>query len=465
MGDNKLISLINSLTGVEKRELHHFLVSPFFNRRQEVVALWNYLLGQDREEEGSYQKEKIFAVVFPGETFEDRRLRYTFTYLLEKIEWFLAYRQYDSTPTLSELSLATAYRQKGLDKHFKQAWRRAEKEAIGMSLGLEKSHANFKLAFEQYFFSEKQKRTREGSLQAVHNRFDEYIVIGKLRLACLMVAQQKVVKVEYDHSFLPLIIQWLENNDLLEQPAIGIYYHCYLALTENKEEHFQQFRQQLEKHGEYFDAAEVKDILLMAINFCIRQVNMGKRHFIQEAFDLYKLGLKNDLLTEGGLMSRFTYKNIVALGLGQEEFEWVEQFIADWQPKLEERYQESSYHFNLAKLYFTKNDYPRAMPLLAQVDDSDFLLMLDAKVLLLKMYYETGEWDALDSLLSSFKTYLRRKKQIGYHEEHYKSLLRYTFKLLKINRFDKSQVASLRSEISKNDKVLEKNWLLEQLKK
>ena len=80
------------------------------------------------------------------------------------------------------------------------------------------------------------------------------------------------------------------------------------------------------------------------------------------------------------------------------------------------------------------------MPLLAQVDDSDFLLMLDAKVLLLKMYYETGEWDALDSLLASFKTFLRRKKQIGYHEEHYKSLLRYTSKLLKINRFDKTQV-------------------------
>ena len=34
-------------------------------------------------------------------------------------------------------------------------------------------------------------------------------------------------------------------------------------------------------------------------------------------------------------MSRFTYKNIVALGLGLKEFDWVEKFIADWQPRLE----------------------------------------------------------------------------------------------------------------------------------
>ena len=465
MSDNKLFSLINALTGVEKRELHHFLGSPFFNRRREVVALWKYLLRQGKEGEGGYQKEKIFATVFSGEPFDDRQLRYTFTYLLEKIEWFLAYREFDKTPALPELALASAYRKKGLEKHFNQAWRRAAKEATDMPVGLNKSHAQFELAFEQYFFSEKQKRTREGNLQTVHDSFDEYVVIGKLRLACLMAAQQKVVKVEYDLSFLPLIIKWLEKNELLQKPAIGMYYHCYLALTENDEKHFKRFRQLLELHGSQFDPSEVKDILLMAINFCIRQLNLGKRHFIQEAYDLYKLGLKNNLLTDGGLMSRFTYKNIVALGLGLEEFEWVEQFISNWQSKLEKQYQESSYRFNLAKLFFTKKDYTSAMPLLAQVDDSDFLLMLDAKVLLLKMYFEMGEWDALDSLLASFKTYLRRKKQIGYHEQHYKSLLRYTSKLLKINHFDKTQLERLRNEILKNETVLEKDWLLQQLEK
>jgi hypothetical protein len=47
-----------------------------------------------------------------------------------------------------------------------------------------------------------------------------------------------------------------------------------------------------------------------------------------------------------------------------------------------------------------------AMPLLARVDESDLFLNIDSRFLLLKMYYETGEWDALDALIASFKILL-----------------------------------------------------------
>jgi len=60
---------------------------------------------------------------------------------------------------------------------------------------------------------------------------------------------------------------------------------------------------------------------------------------------------------------------------------------------------------------FTKKDYRRAMPLLAQAGESDLLLNLDSRVRLLKMYHETGEWDALDALLASFRVLLLRKKK------------------------------------------------------
>ncbi|MCY7330670.1 MAG: hypothetical protein LH618_19110 [Saprospiraceae bacterium] len=51
------------------------------------------------------------------------------------------------------------------------------------------------------------------------------------------------------------------------------------------------------------------------------------------------------------------------------------------------------------------------MPLLAQAGESDLLLNLDSRVMLLKIYYETGEWDALDALLASFRVLLLRKKK------------------------------------------------------
>ena len=43
------------------------------------------------------------------------------------------------------------------------------------------------------------------------------------------------------------------------------------------------------------------------------------------------------------------------------------------------------------------------MPLLARADENDLFLNIDSRFLLLKMYYETGEWDALDALLGGLK--------------------------------------------------------------
>lgn len=195
-----------------------------------MTQLWHYLLEHGLAEEGTIENQKIFKVLFSGEPFDDAKMRYVFTFLREKIEWFLAYRQFNNTPALPELLLAKTYREKGLDKHFGQSWRRAEKDTKGMLLGQEKHLANYKLEFEKYLFSEQKKRNRESTLQAVHDSFDEYIIVGKLRLACYMAAQQSVVNINYDLSFLPLIIKWLDNNVLLEKPTIGLYYHCYQAL-------------------------------------------------------------------------------------------------------------------------------------------------------------------------------------------------------------------------------------------
>ncbi len=168
------------------------------------------------------------------------------------------------------------------------------------------------------------------------------------------------------------------------------------------------------------------------------------------------------MLLENGKLSRFAYKNIVYAGLRVNEFDWVEGFIFRYEPHLEEKHRAANRDYNLAKLYFTKKDYGRAMPLLAQVGESDLLLNLDSRIMLLKMYYETGEWDALDALMASFRVLLlRKKKVIGYHHVHYLNTLRYIQKLSRVNLNDKANIAAFRAEVAANKAVIEKDWLLE----
>jgi tetratricopeptide (TPR) repeat protein len=153
----------------------------------------------------------------------------------------------------------------------------------------------------------------------------------------------------------------------------------------------------------------------------------------------------------------------VSVALG--EHDWAEQFLEQHRTELAAHERDNLYRYNLAYLHFQQHDYARAMPLLQQVELDDPLNNLDARRMLLRSYFELGEWEALDSLLQSFSAYLRRQKNLGYHRTTNENLVIFAKKLLELNRADLKAVAALRAEIDATPDVAERAWLLEQVGK
>lgn len=85
--------------------------------------------------------------------------------------------------------------------------------------------------------------------------------------------------------------------------------------------------------------------------------------------------------------------------------------------------------------------------------------------MLLRMYFETGEVDALESLLDSFETFIRRQKDIGYHGANYLNLIRFVRRLLAIPTTDRAARAALAIEVKNNSKLAEKAWLISVVEK
>ncbi|MEO6037840.1 MAG: hypothetical protein ABIQ93_05450 [Saprospiraceae bacterium] len=452
MSDNKLFELINTLTAVEKRECTAFLKSPYHNRREDVLRLWKQCIAGSKNRRGDASDER------PGNTAQQRHVQ---SLLLLQIETFLAQRAYEQTPLLSDLHLAPVYRQKGLVKHLDHLFRRAEERLTKLPRDTTHYHLQYQLEWEKYAATQLQTRSRGNNLAAVHQALDVYLIGSKLRLACLMESHRAVFNTAYDLTFLAALLAFLPESELRSVPIIALYYHCYQSLTSGKEDEFRAFRRELEDQNATLPPEERRTFLLLALNYCIRQLNAGEVRYIREIYDLYRVGLDTGVLLENGKLSRFAYKNIVYAGLRVNEFNWVEDFIFRYEPHLEEKHRAANRDYNLAKLYFTKKDYGRAMPLLAQVGESDLLLNLDSRVMLLKMYYETGEWDALDALMASFRVLLlRKKKVIGYHHVHYLNTLRYIQKLSRVNLNDKAAIAAFRAEVEASKAVIEKDWLL-----
>jgi hypothetical protein len=84
----------------------------------------------------------------------------------------------------------------------------------------------------------------------------------------------------------------------------------------------------------------------------------------------------------------------------------------------------------------------------------------DARRMMLRMYYELGEIQALDSLLDSFDIYLRRHKEGGYHREMYRNFVRFLKKMISPALLRRGDKEKLTAEIRETELLAEREWLL-----
>ncbi len=464
MKNNHLTTLFRRFSKKEVRELRKWLLSPVHNQREDVVALFEYLSNEKYLYNDKHlEKERIFQKIFPKQSYDDAKFRQTIFFLNKCIEEYLTYSDLREDEVRLKMALAGVYRKKNMSKAYQKTIRSISSLQEKQNLRNEHFLRNeYLIQKEQYLFFEKQKRNIKMNLQELSDALDTTFFADKLKLSCLMLAHQRVYKAEYAPGLLDDVLSYVENNDILDTPAIAVYYYGYKALTSPDKSYFDHLKKNMFNLGNSFPKAETRDIYLMALNYCIRRNNEGDKAFIRETFELFKKMLEFDLIIENNSLSPWTFANIALNGLQVAEYEWVESFVETYQKYLPEKVRDHFVHYCMARLHFEQKDYDKAMPLLVRTDFDDILLNLNAKTLLLKMYYELTEFDTLESLLESMRTYLHRK-DVGYHEPLFKNVIKLTRKLVRVNPYDKNEKAKLRKEIESTNPLRERTWLLEQL--
>lgn len=465
MINSKLILILETLTKKEWNELSKFVHSPFYCQHEEVKRLFDYLKKVKKLNEKTLKETTIFKNAFPEQIYDSVKLRYLRSYLLKIVALFLATKEWQSEQFNPQIALTRAYRKRNIEKLFQSNIQKLHDQEKRQSLrNVDHFQRQYQLELETYTWTESQTRRSEMNLQNLSDTLDTAFIIEKLKRSCTLLSHQAVYKKEYDTGLLDIVLEYVVTKNLLEIPAIAIYYHIYWALKKPAMiEHFQSLKSLIAIHKGLFPKEEFRNLYLLAINFCIRKINTGHSDFVKELFQLYRKGLESEALIEKGVLSRWTYKNIVAIGLGLKEFEWIAYFISHYKDFIPEIYRESSFKYNLADLYYHQKKHQTAMSLLLEITDKDLLVLLSAKTLLCKIYYELNELKLLDSHLHSFELYVRRQRAIGYHQQNYLNFTKCMKKLLALNFYDDNDVEKVKNTILKFKILPEKKWLLLQV--
>ncbi len=458
MENSTILALVRSIPAGEVREVRKFLLSPFFNQRQDVIALFDYLtIGGSPTREGAWK-----AVFGKGPVFALPKLRLVMSYLHKLLEQYLAVRETMSDPKFLEVQLVRAYRKRKMPVAFER-----ERKAVQLSLEQQSLRnawfhdCSYWLHWETHQIEYPQNPTDVSWLLNAGQALDTAYLSRKLQLVCLLVAHRTVYKTTQEVTWEEELISLAGQSSYAAQSCIAVYLHCYRMLKEPSDEiHFQYFKHILFEQGIQFSEEEIHGLFILAINYCVRRLNAGDTRFYREGFELYREGLARNHILEDGILSRFTFHNIVALGLHVGELEWVRYFINEYKNKLERRYRESVFSFNLARLAYAERKHNHVLELLQTANYRDPLHNLAAKTLLLKTYFDLGEYDSLQSHLDAMRNYIQRKRVLGYHRTNYLNLIRYAEKILKLAPNDRSAAKNLRQAIEKEEVLTEKAFLL-----
>ena len=468
---------MNSLDQSERFRLHKFAASPYFSDNKWFLAVVQYCSRKNIDsnmdsKDADIKEADLYAAAYGDKPFTAQgynRLLSDATVLLLRfleVETLLYNKDTAILPnaalqaalpaTLQKRQLYKLYETEAQERRADLAAQpRRDAHYYAQQLALDK----LQLAYT----NTEQRRTDRSNLEAVHTHLDIYFILQKLRYTCEVLNRENVLQHEYRITGVAYLLEWLRDSAYLREPAVAVYLQVYQLLTQADDASFDTLKTTLWQHEACFAAAELKELYIYSVNFCIRQVNKGEERYLHEYLDIVWRLLDSKVLLVNGELLVADYKNTVAIGLRAGEFDKIEHFVKTYSAYLAPEHRENAITYNLAKLYFEKTDYDKVIAQLREVVFENVYYALDSRWILLKTYYLLREELALEAAMQSFRVYLLRNKTIStYTKQQYLQLIILLKRILLLPQKDEKYADALRASIASKTIVADKRWLIAQ---
>lgn len=461
----KVLQILSMISTTEWQVLERLAANKWFAPDANVARLVALLKPHypPFADEKALHRHALFAKLFPNQPFNDQDFRTLVSRLNKLVEELLIQLELKSSAHDRQRLLLQATRKRELFDHFELQLRRIRRALDAEPYRNLEWYDQLILLQEARYFHQNLtiSRTVENRLQPLVDSIDLRFFYSRLQYSCEVLNLQNILSVEVDQSFLNTITAWLDAHPVEDVPGITIYRQILRTLQQPEQEnHYHTLRDLLRQHLDAFPAEELKTMFTFAQNYCIKQANQGNQAYLQELFELYKLQIERNIINAEGSIAQFDYKNIVAVGLRVDAYDWVAHFIETERNHLSESVRENAYNYNLARLLYSQGQFRPALRALLRVEYTDVYYELDSRSLLLKTYYELEEYEAFLSLGSSFGLFLRRNKQISdYQRTVYRNLIKYARKLFRIKMGGKQNPKHVLDEIHEVKQVADLKWL------
>jgi len=470
MEKSKIVAFLRQLTPPDRKRILTYFKRPYFTQKHpELYALLTYTL-ENAATPAALEPQKVFTGVFgDNEPYNDLKLRHSASVLLQHAETFWVNYHLETDELERGVRLMELYRQAKLVKHYKNAQQQVQN---CLQKEVHQNAAHYLIKYRVYrntdnFSDNRNDPAKQEYVCLADAALDRFYLLSKLKLACELHSLQMLVKTPHEIATLDMVQQLAVQNPYQQEPVIALYYHALQTLLhpDTAQPHFEQLKQLFITHSSLLNQTEAAQVYYLALNYCATRINKGEGQYWAAIFDLYQIGAEQMLLLENGEILPWNYKNIVTVALRLGKTDYAYQFLHQYHPFLPEAHRQNALAFNLAKYHFACKQYAQALQKLQEVSYDEIFYSLDARLLLLKTYYELNEFDAMEALIDSFRQFLNRTRLISRQRQTtYRNLLRFLRQFNRIAPANRKQLTQLLAKIEQTPYVAERNWLLEKIK-
>jgi hypothetical protein len=470
MESTRIYKVLKSISIPKLNRFIKFIQSPYHNVNASIERLAVYISKSIKEKTDMDDKKTIWNSLAHKKEYSDLRFRKLCNDLLERFEKFLIIENLNENQILQSNLLLNSIRKNKFEmlaeKHITKSSKGIERE-IDQSAEYylqkyfyEKTIQSLKSNYEKNLDIKKGKRIIYSEL--IKN-LDAFYLVEKLRIEIDINTYKKQFKT-YELIDTGLPIKDFLSYQFDNHPAVDIY-RSMLKLFDESENtaEFYVLRDKAFNNINSFPKDEQREIFDVLVSYCIKWVNKGDLNFVTETLNLYDWGIEEDILLSKGKLSPTTFRNYVVAGLRISEFDKVETFIKTNIKLLNEERKVNALNFNLARVSFYRKNYDEVLDYLNKVNYEDIWYNVNSKVLLFATYYELDEIDVLMTSSESFKTFLRREKDVqNVRMNRYLTFVKYLTKLVN-NKHRKDKIAKIKDQLDSDKAVVNKQWLLEKI--
>ncbi len=471
---SNLLDILRKFSAKELKEFGEYVRSPFFNKNESTIKLFNYLrkFAPDFNEK-KLEKEYVYKKIFPGTAFNDGFMRTIMFNLANLTENYLSYNHFKNSNYKEKLSLLADYNERELNKLFEKTMRDVNEEISKNKIkdfnyyytkySIEDENLSY---LQRIHYDKAEKFIKSTEIDNILNNLTYFYIIRILKYYVVILNTSSIFNIKFKTKLIEDTLANFKLELYDDIPLIKIYFYMVMMyLKEDEKFYFTKLKNSIGEIKDFINPEDLLESFINLENYCLRKIRKGKKEFHRDLSEIFKMELQYIGYDKSKKLSNKLYRAIVVNAMAIKDFDWAIKFMETYKDYITERIKDNTHNQCMALYYFAKGNYVEALQVSSRIKYEDIYQKYELKCLSAALYYELNMEEQLLASLDSFRHLISGDTLVPEERKaNYIKFTRYIRKLVKIkNDFNEEEFEDLQFQIKKEKALLNDEWLLEKL--